>query len=98
METPLFSPPAFDQLHAAYDGPLPLGVERVARLGGRARCRQLAVQAAERLHERLAADTRLGLARRRRHLAADLAPADPWLARLSATLAFHRRGALGARV
>ncbi|MEI6987227.1 MAG: hypothetical protein WCK65_13975 [Rhodospirillaceae bacterium] len=46
------------------------------------------------LHQRLAAEARQGLARRRGHVAADRLASDAWLVRLAASLVAHRAGAV----
>ncbi|WP_431856649.1 hypothetical protein [Azospirillum sp.] len=86
-----------DDLHRRYDGPLPDTVARVAALGGRARAEALSREVAWAFHQRLAADARLGAARRRAALAAAEVSGDAWLARLCATLAHHRHTATGLR-
>ncbi|WP_207460174.1 hypothetical protein [Azospirillum sp. SYSU D00513] len=73
-----------------YDGPAPAGARRCGRLGGRKVADALARTAARDLHGRLAAEARLGAARRRRILSPLAAAQDPWLLRLTATLAHHR--------
>ncbi|PWC56027.1 hypothetical protein TSO221_02965 [Azospirillum sp. TSO22-1] len=82
-----------DDLHRRYDGPLPDTVARVAMLGGRGRAEVLSREAARRVHQRLAADARLGAVRRRAGLKADEVAGDGWLTRLCATLAHHRNAA-----
>lgn len=85
-----------DDLHCFHDGPPPRECLQTVLLGGSKRRAALAQAAASALHSRLAAEARLGTARRRAALPASSAPADPWLTRLSATLAHHRHAACAA--
>ncbi|CAO3417683.1 hypothetical protein [Azospirillum doebereinerae] len=84
-------------LHRRYDGPAPAGELRKARLGGGTRANALRRSAVLALHENLAAEARLGAARRRRTLSWMHTDGDAWLARLAATLAHHRHAALALR-
>jgi len=87
-----------DDLHRSHDGPPPRDALQTTILGGSTRRTALAHAAALALHSRLASEARLGAARRRATLPASSAPADPWLTRLSATLAHHRHTACGAQL
>lgn len=82
-----------DDLHRSHDGPPPPEVLQTVLLGGSSRRMPLAHAARLALHSRLAAEARLGTARRRATLPASGASTDPWLSRLSATLAHHRNAA-----
>jgi len=84
---------ALDDLHSRHDGPPPAHAARVTLLGGRLRADALATDAARGFHQRLAAEARLGAARRRAALPAAAVVGDAWLARLAATLAHHRDAA-----
>ncbi|WP_448204512.1 hypothetical protein [Azospirillum sp. sgz302134] len=85
--------PSTDSLDRSYDGAPPREILRLAMLGGRERHDTRARAAVQRLHGQLAAEARLGAARRRAALPASGAPTDSWLTRLSATLAHHRHAA-----
>ncbi|WP_448190081.1 hypothetical protein [Azospirillum sp. sgz301742] len=90
----IFFPPAtLDDLHRRHDGPPPAHAVRVAELGGRLRADDRARDAAYHHHQRLAADARLGAARRRSALPGLAVIEDSWLARLAAALAHHRHAA-----
>lgn len=84
---------AIEDLHRAHNDPVPRDAMRRAMAGGAPRDAALTRAAVVTAHARLAAEARLGAARRRAALAAALAFGDPWLSRLSATLAHHRHAA-----
>ncbi len=86
-------PDTIDDLDRRHDGPHPAHAARVALLGGRANADAMAHDAMLRHHQRLAADARLGAARRRSALPGDAAAGDAWLARLTAAIAHHRHAA-----
>ncbi|MCG5240128.1 hypothetical protein [Azospirillum doebereinerae] len=90
--------PDLDALHRRYDGPAPAGALRKARLGGTARADALRRSAILALHDTLAAEARLGVARRRELLSWADSASDAWLARLAATLAHHRHAAVALRL
>jgi hypothetical protein len=90
------SPATFDDLHRHHDGPPPMHAARVAALGGRLRADARMRDATVRHHQTLAADARLGAARRRSALPGDAAAGDAWLTRLAAALAHHRHAAVRA--
>ncbi|WP_158046940.1 hypothetical protein [Skermanella pratensis] len=84
-------------LYRDFAGPPPRAVLSAALLGGRHPRDAGRIAAAGRLASRLAADARLGIARRR--AACGRIPrhdprTDPWLARLVADLALHRASAV----
>lgn len=84
-------------LYRDFTGPPPRAAVSAALLGGREPRDAGRIAAARRLASRLAADARLGIARRRAAYgrAPRLDPAnDPWLARLVADLALHRATAV----
>ena len=76
------------ELERRYDGPVPAG-EWPGASGFRLR----RIEGVRALHQRLASAAREGAARRRRGLNAAAAGTDPWLARLTLTLAGHRMAA-----
>ncbi|UEM02629.1 hypothetical protein JL101_022000 [Skermanella rosea] len=84
-------------LYLDFSGPPPRAALSATLLGGRAPRDAGRIAAAGRLASRLAADARLGIARRRaafgRITRAD-PRIDPWLARLVADLALHRASAV----
>lgn len=82
-----------DRLERGHDGRPPRAIVKTMLLGGRERHAALARAATQSLHDRLAAEARLGTARRRAALSAASATADVWLARLARTLAHHRHAA-----
>ncbi len=84
---------ALDTLHRRCEGRPPSDELRVARLDGMPRANALRRTAALTLNERLAADARSALAKRRRALPAHACGDDAWLTRLAATLAHHRHAA-----
>jgi len=86
-------PATLDDLECRHDGPPPAGALRVTVLGGRLRAEAHARVAGTLHHQRLAAEARLGTARRRIALSGAAAVEDAWLARLTATLAHHRHAA-----
>lgn len=88
---------ALGDLEQSYNGPLPPPALAAALLGGGARRDRLQAAAEERLHARLAAAAWQATVGRRRLAPPDPARADPWLARLAATLAYHRQRALAWR-
>lgn len=93
---PMDHAPAFDldALHRRYDGS-PSGEElRLATLGGPRRADAVRHAAVMALHERLAAEARLGTARRRAALSGRACVGDGWLKRLTLTLAHHREIAI----
>ncbi len=97
---PRTDPPAFPDLatlHRLYDGPPPRDAVRAAQWGGSARAAAARRDAAISVNERLAADARLAIARRRAALPLRSCPSDGWLARLCAALAHHRAVALRLR-
>lgn len=87
------TPVTLDDLHRRHDGPPPAHAARVAALGGRIRADARTRDATVRHHQCLAADARLGAARRRSALPAASAADDAWLTRLAAALAHHRHAA-----
>jgi len=87
-------PVLLEDLEHRHDGTPPAGAVRMALLGGRGQAEVLAHAATLRHHTRLAADARLGAARRRARVPADQAPGDAWLNRLAAALAHHRHAAV----
>jgi len=89
--------PDLDVLHRRYDGPLPAEALRQAQLGGARRANALRRSTVLALHETLAAEARLGAARRRESLSHTDSGGDAWLARLAATLAHPRHAALALR-
>ncbi|MBY6262421.1 hypothetical protein EI613_10935 [Azospirillum sp. 412522] len=85
-----------DNLHCTYDSPPPKPELRAALLGGPGRANAIKRAARPHLHATLAAEARLAIARRRGALSAVTCRTDAWLARLAATLAHHREGAVVA--
>ncbi|UEM19975.1 hypothetical protein JL100_023295 [Skermanella mucosa] len=89
-------------LYLDFSGPPPRAALSAALLGGRAPRDAGRIAAAGRLASRLAADARLGIARRRAAFGRSITRADPqndprtdpWLARLVADLALHRASAV----
>lgn len=91
MDCGAYPPHSLDRLYRAFDGPVPVGMLQYALNG---QSRETAIQwAALSLHQRLAAEARLGAARRRAMLPACTCSRDVWLNRLAATLAHHRHAA-----
>lgn len=94
MDDAPFPPYALDSLHAAFDGPVPAEALHIVIYG---KNEQTAVLwATLSVHDRLAADARLGAARRRAAVRNEWRH-DVWLNRLVATLAFHRDAATRLR-
>jgi len=99
------SPPVFKSavlalafLERRWDGPLPAEALAAALAGGSEAAAAAQTRGLIALHQRLAAEARLGLVRRRREIAASGLGTDPWLERLSTGLAAHRAAALDCHV
>jgi hypothetical protein len=86
---------ALSCLYRTHDGPPPRPALEALRLDGGALRDTRRRDAERRLFERLAADARLGVARRR--AACSLPEHDGWLSRLVLGLARHRADALACR-
>ena len=85
-------PDSLTDLYRTHDGPPPRPALKAALLDGYSPHMVRRIQAGWTLACRLAADQRLGIARRR--AACTISPqTDPWLTRLVADLAVHRTNA-----
>jgi len=84
-------------LEQQYDGPPPRLTRAVLRAGGRQAWLDARRRADLARAEGECAEARLGAARRRAQVAADRAPADPWLHRLTRRLAAARGDAVDLR-
>jgi hypothetical protein len=82
------------RLERDHDGPLPAAALAELLAGGAGAAAAALRRAESGLHERLAAEARLGAARRRRRLSPAAALSDGWLRRLCLALAGHRRAAV----
>lgn len=85
-------PDSLTDLYRTHDGPPPRPALKAALLDGDSSHTMGRIRAGWTLASRLAADQRLGIARRRAACASS-PQSDPWLTRLVADLALHRADA-----
>lgn len=85
-------PDSLNDLYRTYNGPPPRPALKAALLEGSPQHEARRIRAGWALSCRLAADQRLGIARRRAACATS-PQSDPWLNRLVADLALHRTAA-----